>query len=897
MRFRSNFAGHWPKFSVYFVIFLLPHINALSNQVNSQRSNEDSRIQNHNRYSNYDRYDRREDLEKEKLIYGPEPDSGQNSRPGKRKIVTLPENEDNRHNSKFHGTEIRRNRKSRQVKDYTVKTKDRPVIVFHDIDSATTPFWNYVKSPDVTPNISQSDQDEMIVEAIAETPRTTENPEKSINDQAKYVEDPMDRIQIGDGEGDKPPEILATQDSATVILEEEEDPSKKLLRMLTEYGSDPETDHQRAEIDVPAEYNDENVEIEEDEDFEVPEVRAIASPVDSPEETDSEKKRGKESEKRPEKRPKMTPKDPETNLPLIANGESMTDLDGPNGEGPKAKIGENGESLIAEEGDEGSGLREFSPDSAALPQQWPSGAGETDPRTAGRKEETEDLQQSPPPEKPAFFTSDSTVGEKDKYSGVVKGEKGDPGDPGPPGVCSAECVGMTGPIGPPGPPGPKGEQGDPGVPGIGRPGLPGTFDGLADQDLARIAAWPGVKGEKGECVNAPDPRRQDAPEIDNTLSDGLPPYDSRVHQYQTAARGEKGDRGDRGERGEPGPPGPPGMPAPRIDGTHTAHPQPVASAVTIYQTAVELLAAAHLHSVGALAFAISSQQLFIRVNNGWRLIQLDRFYPAVEQQPSARTQEDQVLPPSAAEYDVWVPGLTRRPPPVAHTQHHHHHRPQHPEGDRRATAYNAYDTYYSATDQQHRLDDTNVRHRDRVIHLIALNEPYNGDFRGVRGADLACYKAARQAGFDTTFRAFISSHVQDVNKIVHFDDRQSTPVVNLRGERLFDSWNALFDGTAHSHVPLYSFNRRDIYTDEFWRDRWLWHGSHSNGLRALGSFCDGWRSSASSQFGMASPLHSSRSLTHASVAAPCHRRLAMLCVENMSKFNVNRRVGKRIPPG
>lgn len=38
-----------------------------------------------------------------------------------------------------------------------------------------------------------------------------------------------------------------------------------------------------------------------------------------------------------------------------------------------------------------------------------------------------------------------------------------------------------------------GEQGDPGVPGVGRPGVPGTFEGLTEQDLARIAAWPGVK--------------------------------------------------------------------------------------------------------------------------------------------------------------------------------------------------------------------------------------------------------------------------------------------------------------------------------------------------------------------------------------------------------------------
>lgn len=31
------------------------------------------------------------------------------------------------------------------------------------------------------------------------------------------------------------------------------------------------------------------------------------------------------------------------------------------------------------------------------------------------------------------------------------------------------------------------------MPGIGRPGPPGSFDGLNDFDLSRIAAWPGVK--------------------------------------------------------------------------------------------------------------------------------------------------------------------------------------------------------------------------------------------------------------------------------------------------------------------------------------------------------------------------------------------------------------------
>lgn len=79
-----------------------------------------------------------------------------------------------------------------------------------------------------------------------------------------------------------------------------------------------------------------------------------------------------------------------------------------------------------------------------------------------------------------------------------------------------------------------------------------------------------------------------------------------------------------------------------------------------------------------------------------------------------------------------------------------------------------------------------------------------------------CYRQARQSGFRTTFRAFISSRVQDLNKIVHYDDRHYTPVVNMRGERLFDSWNSVFDESTHSHVPLYSFNHRDVYRDNIW---------------------------------------------------------------------------------
>ena len=36
------------------------------------------------------------------------------------------------------------------------------------------------------------------------------------------------------------------------------------------------------------------------------------------------------------------------------------------------------------------------------------------------------------------------------------------------------------------------------MPPPGPPGPPGIFPGLTESDIRRIAAWPGVKGEKGD---------------------------------------------------------------------------------------------------------------------------------------------------------------------------------------------------------------------------------------------------------------------------------------------------------------------------------------------------------------------------------------------------------------
>ncbi|KAI6203379.1 hypothetical protein M3Y94_00549200 [Aphelenchoides besseyi] len=110
----------------------------------------------------------------------------------------------------------------------------------------------------------------------------------------------------------------------------------------------------------------------------------------------------------------------------------------------------------------------------------------------------------------------------------IKGEKGDRGDRGYPGVCEQRCD-QTGPMGPQGLRGP-----------------PGTFDGLSDSDIARIASWPGVKGEKGDAGQAND--RGPSYETNILPTDDQPAYDNRPLRYgaATAVKGEPGQK--RSER-------------------------------------------------------------------------------------------------------------------------------------------------------------------------------------------------------------------------------------------------------------------------------------------------------------------------------------------------------------
>lgn len=63
---------------------------------------------------------------------------------------------------------------------------------------------------------------------------------------------------------------------------------------------------------------------------------------------------------------------------------------------------------------------------------------------------------------------------------------------------------------------------------------------------------------------------------------------------------------------------------------------------------------------------------------------------------------------------------------------------------------------------------------------MALNTPLSGGMRGIRGADFQCFQQARAVGLSGTFRAFLSSRLQDLYSIVRRADRGSVPIVNLK---------------------------------------------------------------------------------------------------------------------
>ncbi|KAG7276195.1 hypothetical protein CRUP_030619, partial [Coryphaenoides rupestris] len=162
------------------------------------------------------------------------------------------------------------------------------------------------------------------------------------------------------------------------------------------------------------------------------------------------------------------------------------------------------------------------------------------------------------------------------------------------------------------------------------------------------------------------------------------------------------------------------------------------------------------------------------------------------------------------------------------------------------------------------------------LHLVALNSPLRGDLGGVRGADLQCYEEAQAEGLTSSYRAFLSSHLQDLATVVRRADRQHLPVVNLQGEVLFSSWASIFSGDGgvfNPATPLYSFDGRD---GEVLFSSWASIFSGDGGV-----------------FNPATPLYSfdGRDVMTDPACRSCSAPLVVLCIENTYVANAPPRGG------
>ena len=68
--------------------------------------------------------------------------------------------------------------------------------------------------------------------------------------------------------------------------------------------------------------------------------------------------------------------------------------------------------------------------------------------------------------------------------------------------------------------------------------------------------------------------------------------------------------------------------------------------------------------------------------------------------------------------------------------------------------------------------------------MVALNYPLTGKMGTVGSIDNMCWRQSRRAGLVGTFRAFLSSRLQDSKFIVKSDFRNH-PVGNLKVRRMF----------------------------------------------------------------------------------------------------------------
>uniref|UniRef100_A0A8D0GYH3 Collagen type XVIII alpha 1 chain n=1 Tax=Sphenodon punctatus TaxID=8508 RepID=A0A8D0GYH3_SPHPU len=307
----------------------------------------------------------------------------------------------------------------------------------------------------------------------------------------------------------------------------------------------------------------------------------------------------------------------------------------------------------------------------------------------------------------------------------------------------------------------------------------------------------------------------------------------------------------------------------------------VSQQLRILPTFQTMLSKAHEVPEGCLIFVLDREDLYVRVRNGFRRILVS----TACMEPGEAQWQSLVHVPLHPRRD-YSTYSTARPWRGDDSIANHHRLPEQPS---------IQQSHRGAQHQQESLGGFYPNHRPEIapsaihthndfqpaLHLVALNTPLTGSMRGIRGADFQCFQQAREVGLSGTFRAFLSSRLQDLYSIVRRADRSGVPIVNLRDEVLFNNWEYLFSGSEallKDGARILSFDGRDVLRDSTWPQKNIWHGSDSKGRRLTESYCETWRTDDSVVTGQASSLLSGRLLEQKN--SSCKNAFIVLCIEN-----------------
>lgn len=317
---------------------------------------------------------------------------------------------------------------------------------------------------------------------------------------------------------------------------------------------------------------------------------------------------------------------------------------------------------------------------------------------------------------------------------------------------------------------------------------------------------------------------------------------------------------------------------------------------------------------GTLIYIVDTTDLYIRVREGFRQVLLGDYSPfyrdldnevaAVQPPPVVLYPQSQDQSPNNGAEHYSQGGAATRPieppprqpaedprPPRPDTRYPPQYEPRFPDPRYPPQTDGRYnpvqpENRYPVTPQRRPNPPPpqpagHVHTSGPGLHLIALNTPQLGNMRGIRGADFLCFQQARAVGLKGTFRAFLSSKLQDLYSIVRKSDRDNLPIVNLKDQVLYNSWESLFSehgSRMKESAPIYSFDGRDILRDSAWPEKMIWHGSSNKGHRQTDNYCETWRAGDRAVTGLASSLQTNQLLQQ--TPSSCSSSYIVLCIEN-----------------